>query len=653
MTIEVIETTNEVIEVIEAGPRGSAGQSITSRVIVEELSDFPVPILGKINLVPTQEYFITEDVPLGLNEIVYGVGSTIGGNSKGVLTYDGTGTMFSSLDTSLTLRSIDVSCANGKLLDAEDSAGNEGSSTVYLQNVTVRAANKLGTMTNISAYIHQSVTFANVVSGLDFIGEYFNTIAGHFYSVEMLAGTGIAFNLGSCKSNTILFNDQSIILNAGTTFISGAIDSGNLNAGGIGLVSFTSLMGSGTSLDGIVYDDDLWEFVSNNTIKNTNRDRLNNQVIINKKEDFPDAVAGVIPLVRDKEYVIGDCDIDVSPNRFALAPNVTFSGAPGASCISSNYAGNIFSGGDLGIFTLRGMLMDFPNGDVLTISDTVPGSTTINLIDSRITSCNSFGSVEDTLGLTTSLFSVIECNKGLTVIGDNQVISISQTAFFSTSASFIGVDLGTSVTPTMEISNLLCVAPAGGVGISGGANSVNISAGSVASISSCEFLGGMDTLGGGLSADDVRFNFIGNSGIANTNPDALTSSQNNLLVTSIVSQGTAEKVNAVYIEASASHFTTDSSGRVTYVGENDVAGPIDILSGLLANTGNTEGAIAVAINGTEVARGIPVSLSTSKQAQSSAIWQHTFSTGDYVEAYVVNTGGTQDLIAGTVYIRIR
>jgi hypothetical protein len=378
---------------------------------------------------------------------------------------------------------------------------------------------------------------------------------------------------------------------------------------------------------------------------------VNNQVVINSASDFPAAIADRIQLVASTDYVIGGL-IDIGDDDFLLAPNVVFSGSPGSSIIQTTAAGTLFSGGDLETFTIQGTNFSCPDAEVFGIVDTMGPVTTVRVLDSRILSCRKIGTIQDAVGVVTAIVEIAECDDGLTLVGGNIIVSVSQTFIRSNSPTFVAVDLGTSVTPTLEITDLLCVAPAGAVGISGATDSANIAPNSVASVVSCEFIGGMDALAG-ITRDDFRFSFQGNSGIPDTNPDALLSLTSNAVETEITTPGVAVLAAGLWVTERSSHFTGTVGGRATHLGERSLAVPIDMVAGIRSVSGNVDASISIAVNGTVVIEGIPVSVSSSRPTLASAIWQHDFLLGGYVEMFVTNVDNTNNIIVESAIIRVR
>lgn len=243
---------------------------------------------------------------------------------------------------------------------------------------------------------------------------------------------------------------------------------------------------------------------------------------------------------------------------------------------------------------------------------------------------------------------------GIELKGVINTLSLDDFALSSSSATFKGVDLGTSSITIPRIENLNFNAPFGAFGISGLAVSGNIPVGSLATVSGCVFAGGMTDLEN-ITVSSVRFNFRDNFPTSDTFPDALLSFRNNVTETVIAVVDTPVIVNAVWGLTRFSLFTVSATGRAIYEAERDLTAPITISAGLISSGGGAiDVTVYVAINGSIVsASGIQISISGSS-AQTLAIpWQETLSEDDFVEIFVENNTNTTNIIVESSIMRVR
>jgi len=384
-----------------------------------------------------------------------------------------------------------------------------------------------------------------------------------------------------------------------------------------------------------------------------------NTVIVNAKSDLPTPSAGVISLVTLTNYVQG--------NSFALGTDRLDVSAGGISWTSNNafnptltYTGTnpLFTGVDVSFNTFNARF-DCPNGTVFDISDVAAPGTNIFQMDSCL--INNAAKVGKFTGMGQVLVvntGVINTTQGVEILGSNAaILSFIKFSMTSSSVSFIGVDLGTSVTVGGEISNLNITAPLGAIGVSGAASSANVAVGGLFTFRDSNFSGGMTAEISGITTDDIRWAFDLNTGLSDTMPDALLSFKGNATTTVISASSTdgsdAVLVAGTWIEQRKSHFTTTTAGRITYIGERDLTIPIDVIATLDPVADNTL-AVYIALNGTAIdATGLGQFVKSTDAETQSTMWQLTLSTNDFLEVFVENQSGTDNIIVQDILFRVR
>ena len=385
-----------------------------------------------------------------------------------------------------------------------------------------------------------------------------------------------------------------------------------------------------------------------------------NRKYINSSSDLDDIVApisGVYNLPGDTEYFIaGSTSFD---NRFDLSNgNIVIRGNIPTSSVTYTGIGDMFTGGDVGLALISGLTLSQPNassGDaIFNFSDSAPASV-VNLDNIRVASCDTLAKYQNLVAITFNFFGVFSANQGILAQSTGTgVLSIGEVFIATTNASFIGVDLGTNVFNGVDCMNLQIIGVAGSVGIKGLANSGNMLAGQIATVQSCEFIGGMTPLDT-IASTDFRFSFQGNSGIPDTNPDGLLSLTANATDTEISAVDTPTLIAGTWVVEGVSHFTGDANGRLTYIGERDLIAPIDVVLDFEPVSGtNKDLRVCVAINGSPVAATCRLSRVDSGNPQSVAsVWQYTFTNGDYLEAFVENASDAVDILVIGAVLRIR
>jgi hypothetical protein len=240
-------------------------------IIVNELSDFPSPSVGVITLADNTYYLISGTVALGTNTITAGVNSVIGGSdsSVSILTYTGTGTMFTSTADNFKITKVTAICTDGTLLDISSTGGG----VFQMINMTVPTVDTIGTITDMAAIQLTDVAFNDIATnGILFAGN-FGALFGERNLFNITAGKVI--DLGTSIFQGKFSMDASFSdLAAGTVFLSGLVDSGNMAAGVLGTLLNMSFTGAGDPLENITVNDALWQFSLNDDIADTRPDGL-------------------------------------------------------------------------------------------------------------------------------------------------------------------------------------------------------------------------------------------------------------------------------------------------------------------------------------------------------------------------------------------
>lgn len=374
-------------------------------------------------------------------------------------------------------------------------------------------------------------------------------------------------------------------------------------------------------------------------------------VAVTTVDDFPEPVGGVITLEPDMDYLILD-DISTS-NRFVTNGNNTLRAAS-SQIIKLTYTGSdIMLTGNSSNFKYQGITVSAPTGTLLDFSAPSP-SGIFQMIECNVEECDSIGTLNNMLIVR---FSAVgwEDIKTNGMLFDGVVLNASLDTGYIALNGGTFLDLGTSLINELSADTQVIqpTSDASATFLSGAANSANILSGGLG-----VFVGNrcnplttpLDTIG----VDDNRYEFSGNSNIADSMNDAMMSVENSVTETVIGSAGVKVKVNNVWTEENSARFSFDSNGRFTYTGERSARLPIDISGTLLmASGGDKECQFCLAVNGVEVSQTCTQdTVSAAKASSFSVHWQHDFNTGDYVEVFVSNEDDTTNIINQQAVLRI-
>ena len=392
------------------------------------------------------------------------------------------------------------------------------------------------------------------------------------------------------------------------------------------------------------------------TITATGEANPTGTIIINSMDDFAIQDATTFTLEAGKIYQYAS---DISTSKYAIVGD-------GSKFTANNFfsptftytgTGSMFVGVDAS-FSIEHCRIDHPNAQGFDFTDTV-GNQKLFLMDTvRTISGTKYGTFDNMQTVGLSFSSTLDMDQGVTISGVNMsVLTIDKFFQQSTNAAFIGLDLGSSIALTTEIDDMICVAPAGSIGIKGAANSANVPAGVIATVTGGNFANVTTPLSG-ITVSDIRWEFIGNSAIPDTRADGLASIITNATETVIASSSTdssnAVKMAGTWTVEGSSHFTADTTGRITYNGERPFTGPIDVTVNVLMASGSTKNVSAyLDISGT-IERATEGKATPTSSLGDSCIchWQHTFTTNDYVEVWLENQSDSVNIIGQSGVLRV-
>lgn len=374
-------------------------------------------------------------------------------------------------------------------------------------------------------------------------------------------------------------------------------------------------------------------------------------VVVSQESDFPDAIGGVITLDNNTDYLIVD-DITTA-NRF-MTGNPTTIRAASSQMVQLTYSGPdaMFTGIDPSVKFIN-ITISCPNGDVFDMTSTGAPST-VQMVESNVQECETLGTISGAFitRFTAVAFENVKTN-GLTLTGEQQIFIID------TAVAFLGagvlVDFADSEFQSISVSNLTVPVSASGTYIlSGLADSGNIVVGGIATVTNNKIFGDAETIQN-ISINDVRWEFFFNNAIQDSLSDGLIHITGSAIDTAISVIDTPVIVDNVdWTISEVSRFTHNGAGRLTYIGEKNFKGPIDLTVTLLASAGGDKQLSSyIAINGVVIeATGQQVTASSSKASASAAIWQHNFEPNDYIEVFVENNSGTDDIIVQQAVLRV-
>jgi len=378
-------------------------------------------------------------------------------------------------------------------------------------------------------------------------------------------------------------------------------------------------------------------------------------VYVNSMSDFPAPSAGTITLAANTNYVIG-ADL-TSADRFILAANnaITANNINGAKLTYSG-TGVMLTGVDVS-FDINNIRLDAATAsEVFNLSETGGGNTKVFTMRTvAVDNCVKFGTFNNLNAVDISDSNCLNADDGITVVDSGWLVfSVTKFALVSTSATFIGIDFGTSIHQNLELQNLVLVAPAGGIGLKGLTASGNLVADNLANVTSSSFIGGMTAILSGITIEDVRWEFSGNAGISNSTKAA----DAYLSTTTTVTIGGSSTFTVIggtnFLSDNDARFSVTTAGVITYDSETDACFVITITATIDKVAGGADVlAMRVAKNGTSVAK----SQAQTQSADPTSVVSHailTLTKNDTIEAMVANntTSGNIDVFDMNISITL-
>lgn len=236
------------------------GTGANNQVVVNTISDLPTAVAGVITLKDKTNYIIGDEVALGTNRIQLGEDNAIlGFNSfAGGLTYTGTGAMFTSSTTDVTMDKLNLDCPNGTAFDFN------GVGIMSLTGVVVNNAAKYAEFNDIGSLDIINCSCINATQGITATGSTnWQVFAMNGFALISSNPSFVALDFGTSVHRQVeVENFFFLVIGGGGTGISGAASSANIVSGVVGNISKGSFA-LATPLSGIAKSDIRWNFQSN------------------------------------------------------------------------------------------------------------------------------------------------------------------------------------------------------------------------------------------------------------------------------------------------------------------------------------------------------------------------------------------------------
>ena len=298
-----------------------------------------------------------------------------------------------------------------------------------------------------------------------------------------------------------------------------------------------------------------------------------NVVVVNELSDLPTPSGGKYTLAANTVYDFSAKNGLLVADSFDVSAGGIVIKAETALYVMITYLGTnpLFEGANLDI---RNITIAAPNAEIYSLTKT--GSADYFLTNTVLIAVAAKYGTFDLHDILLINCGSIDLADGLTINGAAwNTMRIDGFNLMSTSATFTGLDFGSSVLSGARIDSCVMTAPSGAVGVSGLASSANVTPGEIATFTNGGFDGGMAELSG-ITASDIRWIFDNNAGV----PDSLIAGNPYLSTTTTV---TIAVINT-FVKINQGNWLSTVSERLSITVDGDVVN-------------NTEDDITIDFNG--------------------------------------------------------
>lgn len=241
------------------------GIVLDNTVVINELSDFPDPVAGVIELsggLNVAYEINSASIILGDIRFTITGGSAVfnGQNAFGSsITSIASGDLFTVVNGSFGFDCVQFSCVNARFLNFSGT----GFNSIVVERSTILSCTSIATISGcFSTTIRSLTTVDTSVGGIVWTGVGNNQI--NISNIIGLSWSGTLIDLGTATFNLISISaNNRFISPSGTTILSGLASNGNLISTGKALVSNNFFNGLGTALSGITEQDTQYRFIGN------------------------------------------------------------------------------------------------------------------------------------------------------------------------------------------------------------------------------------------------------------------------------------------------------------------------------------------------------------------------------------------------------
>lgn len=245
-----------------------ANQTANPVIYVAEEADFPTQDATTITLEAGKIYMFTATFSTAKKFTVQdGAKLTSFNFFSPVLTYTGTGSMFTGTDASFSIRECRISCPSAQVFNFTDTVG--GVFYFLMYDMQILEATKFGTFNNMLTVLIQGSSGLDIDDGISLSGANMNIFSISKLFIASTSATFEGIDFGTAIISTIEVDDFIPAGPAGSIGIKGAASSGNVPTGNLATVAGCGFSSVTTPLSGIATNDIRWRFTRNAGVRDT------------------------------------------------------------------------------------------------------------------------------------------------------------------------------------------------------------------------------------------------------------------------------------------------------------------------------------------------------------------------------------------------
>lgn len=369
-----------------------------------------------------------------------------------------------------------------------------------------------------------------------------------------------------------------------------------------------------------------------------------NIVPVTSLSDLPNPIDGAIQLEDKTIYLFTAEVVDISPNRLVAGLDTSIKGSSVLSTtLSSTTSDSLIKGATS--FEVVDITLICPNGVAIEYDSPIDNNGTLLVSKISITSCAEIMRLNNYNIITVSHLScLLASTTGVTITGVNG-FSIFDTILF---AEFFGTgfDFSTSANVFVQLNDsVIGPAEAASIPFDGLTNSGNILPGGSGTLNVFNIFGAF-TNGGNILSSDIRWKMSSSNIIPDSVNNGFVSMPSNATETSITSTNNPVKVAGAWVSIKASRFENDTTGKITYIGVQDITVLATVSCTCEKQDGGTDSyTMYVAVNGV-VSPYMLAEFATdsSRNPQISFTGEIDLVTGDTLEVFIEGNTSTSNII---------